>query len=233
MSYAKKGEHCKNHIWFFRTVENLRQKLNDIVLGDWGRGTREQRRGNLNGFHHLAGLDNKVIITIVATATIQYPWVELAPWCANRISLSQTGRRQGGDLNLCHYQLFRIRNKFWQLSKINIDCLSSQPPMAWKYLSEYVPKTNVNQIYNCISCIPLTQFGDFMYPFNPVWSFIEKFGGQREASLDLECLNRIFSCREKFKHHPLHQYIKLQLVDKYIILLHQCIKVQSVDKHMT
>ena len=35
--------------------------------------------------------------------------------------------------------------------------------------------------------------------------------------MDLECLNRIFSCREKFKLHLLHQYIKVQLVDKYII----------------
>ena len=98
-----------------------------LGLGDWGRGTREQRRGNLNGFHHLAGLDNKVIITIVATATIQYPWVELAPWCANRISLSPIGRRQGGggrgavNMNLCHHQLFRTRKKCLSLSKINVD----------------------------------------------------------------------------------------------------------------
>ena len=44
MSYAKKGEHCKNHIWCFRTVENLRQKLNEIGvgwLGEWHMRAKE------------------------------------------------------------------------------------------------------------------------------------------------------------------------------------------------
>ena len=56
---------------------NSREFAAEVEL-NWGwvtgGGAQESKGGgNLNGFHHLAGLDNKVIITIVATATIQYP----------------------------------------------------------------------------------------------------------------------------------------------------------------